>query len=297
MVLGQGATTRPAGAFPGLDRLSSALDSMDLSDDQKGQIQTLLDKAKDQILQFRQEGQIAQARQVLQEIRAQLPSILTPAQLQELRQKMQASPADRTGSAPPSMEQTTQATQKSDSAATEVASKLVEMGQTVPDFRLSKMDGSFLTPASLKGHVVVLVFGSYSSPMLRDRVVGLNQLTLAVETKADLYLVYTNEMHPIGGWGSTRNELDHIAVQQPKTMDEKEAAARQCRGKLRLNMPVVADDLQDSAATALGTFPDGAVVLNRDGTIAGSQQWAEPTALRRIVDEATTKELHSGEPQ
>ena len=70
MVLAQGATSRPAGVFPGLDRLGSALDSMDLSDDQKNQIQTMLDQAKNKILQLRQDGQIAQARQVLQEIRS-----------------------------------------------------------------------------------------------------------------------------------------------------------------------------------------------------------------------------------
>jgi len=149
----------------------------------------------------------------------------------------------------------------------------------------------------LKGRVVVLVFGSYSSPMLRDRVAGLNQLTLGVETKADVYLVYTKEMHPVGGWSSARNDADHISVQEAKTMDEKEAAARHCRGALRLNMPVLADDLEDSATAAFGTFPDGAVVINRDGTIVESQQWTEPKALRRVVDQVTAVKVHASEPQ
>jgi hypothetical protein len=299
MVLAQGATSRPVGVFPALDRLSSALDSMDLSDDQKNQIQTMLDQAKDRILQFRQQGQIGQARQVLQEIRAQLPSILTPAELQELRQKMQQSAPDQTGPPPPPPPppppggQANQGAQKADAGTAEVATKLVEAGQMAPQFRLSRMDGSFVTLSSLKGRVVVLVFGSYSSPMLRDRVAGLNQLTLGVETKADVYLVYTKEMHPAGGWDSTRNELDHVSVQEAQTMDEKEMAARHCRAVLRLNMPVLVDDLEDSATTAFGTFPDGAVVINRDGTIVESQQWAEPTALRRIVDQATAVKLHS----
>ena len=131
--------------------------------------------------------------------------------------------------------------------------------------------------------------------MLRDRVAGLNQLTLGVETKADVYLVYTKEMHPVGGWSSTRNDADHISVQEAKTMDEKEAAARHCRGALRLNMPVLTDDLEDSATTAFGTFPDGAVVINRDGTIVESQQWAEPTALRRVVDQVTAVRLNPSE--
>ena len=78
-------------------------------------------------------------------------------------------------------------------------------------------------------------------------------------------------------------------------MDEKEAAARHCRGALRLNMPVLTDDLEDSATTAFGTFPDGAVVINRDGTIVESQQWAEPTALRRVVDQVTAVRLNPSE--
>jgi hypothetical protein len=70
-------------------------------------------------------------------------------------------------------------------------------------------------------------------------------------------------------------------------------AARHCRAALRLSIPVLVDDLEDSATAAFGTFPDGAVVINRDGTIVESQQWAEPTALRRIVDQATAVKLHS----
>jgi hypothetical protein len=300
MVMAQGATSRPVGVFPGLDRLSNALDSMDLSDDQKNQIQTMMDSAKEKILQLRRDGQISQARQVLQEIRAQLASILTPAELGELRQKMQQSAPERTGPAPalpPAAQQANPTPEKADTESTEAATKLVEVGQMSPDFRLSRMDGSFVTLASLKGRVVVLVFGSYSSPMLRDRAAGLNQLTLGVETKADVYLVYTKEMHPVGGWSSDRNDLDHVSVQEAKTMDEKEAAARRCRAALRLNMPVLVDDLDDSAATAFGTFPDGAVVINRDGTIVESQQWAEPTALRRVVDQAAAVKLHPSEPQ
>jgi len=309
-------TSRPgaAGAFPGVDRLRASLESLDLSDDQKVQINSLIDEAKNRIAEMRQQGGQTpeQTRQVMQDIRQKLVTILTPAQLQELREKMQqnlpgrvgagrngpatrpAGAAARAGGAGRVGQNVSEPQSAASAQAPTEMPKVLEAGQVAPDFRLSTLDGSIVRLSSLKGRVVTLVFGSYSSPMLRDRVAGLNQLTLQEETRAEIYLVYTREMHPAGGWESDRNQLDHVTVQQPKTIEEKLAAARQYRALLHLNMPVLVDDLQDSTTTAYGAFPDGAVVINRDGTIGGSQQWADPTVLRRMIDQATATAFHAG---
>ncbi len=296
-------TSRPGGVFPGVDRLRTNLESLDLTNDQKVQIDSLMDQAKSRIAEMRQQGGQTpeQTREIMGDIRQKLATILTPSQLQDLRQKMQQNGAGGGRSGPatrpatPGAARVPESTSERQSTASEPAEthKMLEEGQPAPDFRLSKPDGSAVRLSSLKGRVVVLVFGSYSSPILRDRVAGLNQMTLQDETKAEIYLVYTREMHPKGGWESDRNELDHISVQQPKTMDEKLAAARQSRMLLNLKMEVLVDDLQDSVTTAYGTFPDGAVVINRDGTIAGWEQWADPIVLRRVIDEAAAKVFHA----
>jgi Iodothyronine deiodinase len=296
MVLGQ--TTRP-GPTPGLDRLRASLDNLNLTDDQKSQLKPIFDDARDQILDMRQNGgQTPQGTQkVMQGIRQKLTTILTTPQLQQLRQQMQDQQAD-TPARPPvarTPDPATPTAQTGDPAKTD-SPKILEAGQTAPNFRLSKLDGPIVELSSLKGRVIVLVFGSYSSPMLRDRAAGLNRLEQQLGTKAEVYLVYTKEMHSVGGWDSARNEADHVVEIQPKTMQEKEAAARQCRTSLHLTLPILMDDMQDTTTTAYGAYPDGAVVINRNGTIEGSQQWAEPTALRRIIDQAVAKQYHPASP-
>jgi hypothetical protein len=296
MVLGQ--TTRP-GPTPGLDRLRASLDNLNLTDEQKSQLKTVFDDARNEILDMRQNGgQTPQGTQkVMQDIRQKLPTILTTAQLQQLRQQMQDQQADAPARPPVARtpDAATPTAQTDDPAKTD-SPKLLQAGQIAPNFRLSKLDGPIVELSSLKGRVIVLAFGSYSSPMLRDRSTGLNRLEQQLGTKAEIYLVYTKEMHSVGGWDSARNEADHVVEIQPKTMPEKEAAARQCRTSLHLTLPILMDDMQDTTTTAYGAYPDGAVVINRDGTIEGSQQWAEPTALRRLIDQAVAKPYHPASP-
>jgi hypothetical protein len=44
--------------------------------------------------------------------------------------------------------------------------------------------------------------------------------------------------------------------------------------------------MKDSVSSAFGTFPNGAVVIGKDGNIAARQQWTNPDTLRTAIDEA-----------
>ncbi len=51
-------------------------------------------------------------------------------------------------------------------------------------------------------------------------------------------------------------------------------------------MPVAVDSMNDDVSNAFGTFPNGAVVIGKDGNIAAIEHWTNPESLRRAIDRA-----------
>jgi Spy/CpxP family protein refolding chaperone len=295
---GQGA----GGGGGRLEQFRSNLDSLNLTDDQKGKIKDLLKDAFEKVKAAGNDGdRQTKVRDAMQDIRQKLSDILTPEQLQELRQKMQQngnSPADRPAkpagetssptTKPVTMMQDDAVTKPLASADKTGASSAtpIASGQAAPDFKLLKLDGSPVQLSGLKGRPVVLVFGSYTCPTLRDRAMGLDRLYHDVEDKVNLFLVYTKEAHPVDGWEVDRNKLDNIQIQQPTSEAARKSVARLAHDSLHLAMPILMDEMDDTVTTNYGAFPNGAVVIGNDGLVFGSQQWAEPVALRHMIDEA-----------
>jgi Spy/CpxP family protein refolding chaperone len=309
-----------------LDRVRSAIGSMDLTDDQKAKVTSLLDDTSKKVGEAVAQGQ--PPRDAMQALREQLTQILTPDQLQTLREKMQqdgggarrlglnnrakaadASPAQPAtkpaaggGDAQPMMEQTMSGANAAGGASAKVTAPAAESasepgtpldpGAVAPDFKLRTLDGTTVQLSTLKGRVIVLFFGSYTCPTFRDRAAAIDRLARQQGTTASVYVVYTREAHPTGGWEVQRNKDEHIALAQTTSYTERQSAARECRSSLHLSVPVLVDEMDDSIAAAYGGFPNGAVVINRDGTVAASQQWADPSALQRYVDDAVAKKYH-----
>jgi hypothetical protein len=44
--------------------------------------------------------------------------------------------------------------------------------------------------------------------------------------------------------------------------------------------------MDDAVSNAFGTFPNGAVVIGKDGNIAALEHWTNPESLRRAIDQA-----------
>ena len=160
------------------------------------------------------------------------------------------------------------------------------IGAAAPDFTLTKPDGAQVNLASMKGRVVVLVFGSYSAPTFRNRAAALEKLKSELGTRASFFIVYTREAHPTGEWEVTRNKEDGISVEQARTLDARRNAATTAREKLKLSTPILLDTIGNDTAIAYGAGINSAYVIARDGTIAARQQWFEPLALRRAIENA-----------
>ena len=59
-----------------------------------------------------------------------------------------------------------------------------------------------------------------------------------------------------------------MKLAQPKTFDKREEIAGSCISDLKLTMPVLVDDMQDTVASAYNAMPDRLFVVGADGRIA-----------------------------
>jgi hypothetical protein len=300
------AQTRPSGqgglVRERFERFRTSLDSLNLTADQRAKANSLLTDTIEKLRDLGNEqdptARQTKFRDAFQNLRESLSTVLTPDQLQEFRQKIQqgsprakyptTAPATQPAGMMTMMQEETAEKSKPAVATTgPSAANPIEPGKAAPDFKLLKLDGgSPVQLSSFKGHVVCLIFGSYTCPTLRDRAMGLDRLYHDVEGKANVFLIYTREAHPVDGWDVERNKVENIQLQQPTSERARKSAARQAHDSLHLAMPILMDLMDDTVTEEYGGFPNAAVVIGANGVVFGTEQWAEPIALRHMIDEA-----------
>ncbi|HEV2295353.1 MAG TPA: deiodinase-like protein [Tepidisphaeraceae bacterium] len=161
-----------------------------------------------------------------------------------------------------------------------------KVGAPAPDFELVRLDGKPVRLSSFQGRVGVIIFGSYSCPSFRQRATELEALAKRFGSRASFLIVYTKEAHPAGDWDVDRNTDAGIAVEAHQDAAARAAQAEKTPEALKLSIPMAPDTMDDSVSAAFGGFPNGAVVLSRDGVIFARQQWVDPHGLERRIEQA-----------
>jgi thiol-disulfide isomerase/thioredoxin/predicted nucleic acid-binding Zn-ribbon protein len=291
---GAGPTTRgDTAARPGqrLEAVKAALAKLDLSDDQKQKIADLLADLQNKVQQIRQsaDGGDVQSKlqQLREDMRAKLQDILTPDQMQQLRDLMLQQPG---GGGRPRGSASTRSSDDSSATAdlTPADSRpmLPEPGSEAPDFAAVMLGGNTVHLSAWKGHVVVLEFGSLSCPIFRDQVPRMEKLRNEVGMRAAFLLIYTREAFPVGPENLQRNADDGLSVPQATDLVGRKATAQRARELLNITLPMAVDSMSDQIANAYGAMPNGAVVIGKDGKIVAREQWTNPDSLRRAIDRA-----------
>src|SRR5262249_21749346 len=153
-------------------RIRSAVEKLDLSDEQREKIKSIQQKIREQAGAIRAEAQgNAQAiREKMQDLasqlRAKLRDVLTPEQQQKLRELMGASGDPSQPASPPMSEPKPDAPKgngKPDGdgkrAMAPPGSQILRVGQEAPAFALERLDGRNVQLSSFNGKVLVLLFG------------------------------------------------------------------------------------------------------------------------------------------
>lgn len=152
-------------------------------------------------------------------------------------------------------------------------------GAAAPEFDLTRIDGRRFILSQYARRVVVIEFGSLSCPSFRDRAAAMEALRRQFALRAEFLIIYTREAHPVGGWEVRRNKQEGIHIERPTSDAGRRDLARRAVETLKIKIPVAVDSMDDAVALAYGGFPNAAVVIGRDGRIAATQQWTDPSSL------------------
>jgi peroxiredoxin len=327
---GNGQAPRPGQLF---ERFHENLAKLGVTDEQKTKIESILADTKKQFEEIRDDlmngDQAAREKmgELMGDMRREIGEILTQEQREKLRELM---PQGRPGEGPPPDGKRPRRPDGADAKAggDEMMSPdgpgkpggnrqrfrpppregergarrggpttgPVTLGTRAPEFELTKLDGKPVQLSSLNGRVGVIVFGSYSSPTFRQHAAALESLARQFGSRASFLIVYTKEAHPAGQWDVDRNKEEGISVEAARDASARQAQAEKAKDALGLTIPIAADSMDDAVANAYGAFPNGAIVLSRDGTILARQQWLDPDGLERRIEQAmkvpTSKPAH-----
>jgi hypothetical protein len=125
-----------------------------------------------------------------------------------------------------------------------------------------------------------------SCPVFRSHAQDMEKLKFIEGPRAFFLIVYTREAFPAGDKNVERNTQEGVSIPQTTTVDDRKAQALEAQRELRITIPMAVDPMDDAVSKTYGGFPNGAVVIGKDGAIAARQEWTNPDTLRQMIDDA-----------
>ena len=96
------------------------------------------------------------------------------------------------------------------------------------------------------------------------QAVRLQSLYEKHSQNADFWWIYIQEAHATDGRRPSRT----VKIPLHKTIDDRQKAATGCAAASELKVPVLLDDMEDSASTAYSALPERFFILGDDGKVA-----------------------------
>jgi len=179
----------------------------------------------------------------------------------------------------------------------EPSNERLAAGQPAPAFRVTRLDGTAVQLDSFQGKLTLIAFGSYTSPSFRQRVLGLEDLRREYGSRVSFLIIYTKEAHPTGAWEVDRNREQQINIADHKDLSQRKEMAKQARAKLKINIPMAVDTMEDTAANAYHAWPNNAAVLiDKDGTLLTYQQWFDAYGMKQAIQDALANKPRPAPP-
>jgi iodothyronine deiodinase-like protein len=121
-------------------------------------------------------------------------------------------------------------------------------------------------------------------------VPALNKLYREYRDRAEFFVVYIQEAHPIDAWQLDVNLKDDVLVATTKTAEERDDVAAICLTKLGIELPAVVDEPDNRVERAYTGWPDRLYVIDRQGRVAYKSA-AGPFGFTPAEVEASLKRL------
>ncbi len=164
-----------------------------------------------------------------------------------------------------------------------IANAGYHVGDTAADFRLYDLEGNAFHLGSVlaSGKPVLMVAGSWTCPVYRDRIGHINQMKALYGDLLEVVIVYTVEAHPIIDispyFGAVNPGATNLAAgitfQQPTTYGERKAMVEVMMDSMNVTPPVYIDGPCNAWWEYYGPAPNNAYVIGTDGIIAVKHGW------------------------
>ncbi|MCP4001904.1 MAG: redoxin domain-containing protein [Gammaproteobacteria bacterium] len=165
---------------------------------------------------------------------------------------------------------------------------------SIDDVEVSTPEGEqFRLADTWRGRPVLLFTGSLSCPLSRLYNPAINDLREEFGDRINMAVLYVIDAHPSGApcpytgtdWLTKDNQEAGLLVRQPSKQNERNALATKYREQLGLKVPVLVDNMENTAWKALGCSPNIAVLIDKQGQCGVFQDWVEPDTLRELLHE------------
>jgi hypothetical protein len=157
------------------------------------------------------------------------------------------------------------------------------VGATIPDFTLYKLNGDSVNMQTelQDGLPVLLVSGSYTCPVFRQRVADLNNMMSTYLGQLKAFVVYAVEAHPIvdpspysgNVWVTTQNQNDGVLYRQPVTYGQRKAMVDTMLMNITINADVLIDGPCNNWWNTFGPAPNNAYLIDTNGVIFAKHGW------------------------
>lgn len=157
------------------------------------------------------------------------------------------------------------------------------LGDPVPDFTLYDPDGNAFTlsEALRSGKPVLLINGSYTCPVFREKMTLINEVMGDYGDKLVVALIYTLEAHPLAdtsvyyGYVNTSkpNYDDGVLYRQPRTYGERKRVAADMLAALQVDAPVYIDGPCNEWWNVFGPAPNNAFLIDTAGRVFAKHGW------------------------
>ncbi|HEX5105206.1 MAG TPA: deiodinase-like protein [Pirellulaceae bacterium] len=144
-------------------------------------------------------------------------------------------------------------------------------GDAAPDFTLADPAGkSEFKLSEYRGkRPVVLVFGSFTCPPFRRRVLDVDKLFEEFKDRVEFRFVYIREAHPDSVLFVKEGERESLQkIEQTETLDERGQHAKLCTETLKLAMPAVVDKADNAVNKTFAAWPIRLVIVDTEGKLA-----------------------------
>jgi acetyl esterase/lipase len=161
----------------------------------------------------------------------------------------------------------------------------LQPGQKIPGLVVYDLQGNKQPLSNLwKDKPAVLVTASATCPISVRTCPSLKPLSMATANEVNIGILYVKEAHPAEGEPAPDSrKLGGKSHPQPTTFEEKLELAKLFDKEIDHGNAIYVDDLEKTAATALGAGPNIGLLIDTTGSIVLRQGWFDAKEMEAAI--------------